>query len=77
MSACFTGYDLAQVNLYINKVFENVGGLVYEETEDSDKCIFQVKGVQSALGEKLPFKEVCGLSIFIMNRVLDIRHQLM
>ena len=56
------GYDLMQVNLYINKLFENVGNLVYEEVDDSDRCIFQVNGVQSSLGETLIFEEVADRS---------------
>jgi hypothetical protein len=31
---------------------------VYEEVDDSDRCIFQVNGVQSSLGETLTFEEV-------------------
>ena len=54
----FSGYDLKQVNMYINKLFENVGSLVYEEVDDTDKYQFQVTGVCSILGEKLPFSDV-------------------
>ncbi|CAH1797693.1 unnamed protein product [Owenia fusiformis] len=50
------GYDVNQVNLYVNKLFENVGSLVYEEV-DNDRCNFQLKGVESALGERLPLKQ--------------------
>ncbi|XP_053409232.1 uncharacterized protein LOC123561373 isoform X4 [Mercenaria mercenaria] len=51
------GYDLGQVNLYISKLFENIGSLVYEETDDNDKYNFMITGVQSALGEKLHFQQ--------------------
>ncbi len=53
------GYDLKQVNLYINKLFENVGSLVYEELDESDKSLFQITGIHSSLGERLTFKQVC------------------
>lgn len=53
-----SGYDLSQVNLYISKLFENIGSLVYEEVDDSDKYNFVVTGVQSTLGEKLHFQQV-------------------
>ena len=52
------GYDLSQVNMYINKLFENVGSLMYEETEDNERYNFTITGVQSALGEKLEFQQV-------------------
>lgn len=52
------GYDLSQVNMYINKLFENVGSLVYDEVADNDKCNFMITGVQSSLGEKLEFQQV-------------------
>lgn len=55
------------MNLFVNKMFENVGGLVYEEVDDSDKCIFQVKGVRSALGEVLTFSEVSISPVLLMN----------
>ena len=51
-------YDLLQVNLYVNKLFANVGALVHKEVEDNDRSHFQITAVKSALGEKLPFKEV-------------------
>ncbi|XP_069115919.1 uncharacterized protein [Argopecten irradians] len=49
------GYDLKQVNLFISKVFENVGSLVYEEVEDNEKYSFMITGVLSTLGERLDF----------------------
>ncbi len=53
------GYDLRQVNMYISKLFENVGSLVYNEVEDEDlKYNFLITGIQSHLGEKLPLKQV-------------------
>lgn len=54
----FSGYDLSQVNMYINKLFENIGSLLYEGTEENEKCNFTIIGVQSALGEKLEFQQV-------------------
>ena len=66
-----SGYDLRQVNLYINKLFENMGNLLYEEevvdvdsagTEEEENSAgshqFRITGVQSLLGEKLPFQDV-------------------
>ena len=57
MNIIFTGYDLKQVNLFVSKVFENVGSLVYEEVED-EKYSFSITGVLSSLGEKLEFLQV-------------------
>ena len=54
----FTGYDLNQVNMYISKLFENVGSLVYEEAPETEKYNFTIVGVQSELGEKLEFQQV-------------------
>ncbi|XP_064650622.1 uncharacterized protein LOC135502065 isoform X3 [Lineus longissimus] len=51
------GYDINQVNLYMNKLLENVGCLIYDKLEDCETCNFQITGVQSALGEKLSFIE--------------------
>ena len=51
-------YDLKQVNLYINKLFANVGMLVHKEVADGERMMFQITAVKSALGEKLPFREV-------------------
>ena len=59
MHVVCNGYDLKQVNLYVNKLFSNVGMLVYKEVEDGEKMVFQINAVKSALGEKLTFKEVC------------------
>ncbi len=61
------GYDLKQVNLYINKLFENIGSLIYEELDEGDKCLFQITGVQSALGERLNFKQVKYLCNIILT----------
>ncbi|XP_071095883.1 uncharacterized protein [Haliotis cracherodii] len=47
------GYDLSQVNLYISKLFENVGSLVYDTQEENDRCSFTITGVESTLGERL------------------------
>ena len=49
------------VNLYISKLLENVGCLVYEETDDSDKYSYIITGVQSTLGERLLFDQVCSV----------------
>ena len=54
----FTGYDLNQVNLYVSKLFENVGSLVFEEAAENEKYNFTITGVQSELGEKLEFQQV-------------------
>ncbi|XP_070202269.1 uncharacterized protein [Littorina saxatilis] len=51
------GYDLNQVNLYISKLFEHLGRLVFEEVEDNDKYCFIITGVDSALGERLYFQQ--------------------
>ena len=56
-----TGYDLSQVNLYISKLFEHLGSLVFEEVEDNDKYCFIITGVDSALGERLHFQQVTDL----------------
>ena len=61
----FIGYDLRQVNLYISKLFENIGCLVYNEVDDEDlKFNFLVTGIQSHMGETLPLKQVGLPSIF-------------
>lgn len=52
------GYDLNQVNVYIGKVFENVGSLLFEEVEDNEKYHFMITGVNSVLGEKIEFLQV-------------------
>ncbi|XP_052060514.1 uncharacterized protein LOC127700861 isoform X4 [Mytilus californianus] len=49
------GYDLNQVNVYIGKVFENVGSLLFEEVEDNEKYHYIITGVNSVLGERLEF----------------------
>ena len=53
-----TGYDLNVVNLYISKLFENIGRLRFEDVHDSDKYTVQITGVESHLGELLNFTEV-------------------
>ena len=53
-----SGYDLNQVNVYIGKVFENVGSLLFEEVEDNEKYHFMITGVNSVLGEKIEFLQV-------------------
>lgn len=63
-----TGYDLNQVNLYINKLFENVGSIVFEEVEEEERYKFLITGVTSCLGERLEFNQVskctaaCGIT---------------
>ncbi|KAI0240664.1 hypothetical protein LSAT2_008589 [Lamellibrachia satsuma] len=48
------GYDLSCVNQYISKLYENVGALVYEDTEDSEKkWMTQITSVRSYEGETL------------------------
>ncbi|KAL3885754.1 hypothetical protein ACJMK2_025795 [Sinanodonta woodiana] len=49
------GYDLNQVNIYIGKLFENVGTLIFEAADEGDKFNFLITGVQSVLGERLDF----------------------
>nr|XP_022320176.1 dynein beta chain, flagellar outer arm-like isoform X6 [Crassostrea virginica] len=51
------GYDLNQVNLYINKLFENVGSITFEEVEEEERCKFLITGVTSCLGERLDFNQ--------------------
>eukprot|EP00057_Strongylocentrotus_purpuratus_P006394 XP_011660868.1 PREDICTED: dynein beta chain, flagellar outer arm [Strongylocentrotus purpuratus] len=53
------GYDLNQVNLYLPKLFENLGRLEFENNaSEAAECNFQVTGLTSMLGEKLPLKQV-------------------
>ncbi|KAK6172547.1 hypothetical protein SNE40_016179 [Patella caerulea] len=48
------GYDLNQVNIYINKLFSHVDKLLFEETdEENEKFNFIINGVQSKMGENL------------------------
>ena len=49
---------MSQVNLFISKLFENVGSLVFEEADEEEKHRFTITGVMSALGEKLEFNQV-------------------
>ena len=58
----FPGYDLNQVNLYINKLFENVGSITFEEVEEEERCKFLITGVTSCLGERLDFNQVSSCS---------------
>ena len=60
------GYDLQQVNLYISKLFDNIGCLVYSEVNDEDlKFNFTITSVQSHMGENLPLKQVRRLCIIL------------
>ncbi len=54
-----TGYDLNQVNLYLPKLFENLGQLEYEENP-TEACEheYQIIGLISNMGERLPLKQV-------------------
>ena len=54
------GYDLNMVNLYISKVLQNVGCLVWEEVDDQERYSFIITGVQSALGERMILDQVGG-----------------
>lgn len=55
-------------NLYINKLLENVGSVVFEEAESQEKSSIFITGVRSALGEKLQFDQVkASLSIHILH----------
>ena len=60
-----TGYDLNQTNLYISKLFEHLGRMVFEEVDESDKYSFVIIGVDSALGERLHFQQVSGVFSFV------------
>ena len=51
------------VNLYISKVLQNVGCLVWEEVDDQERYSFIITGVQSALGERMILDQVGGSSI--------------
>ena len=69
-----TGYDLNQVNLYVSKLFENVGSLIYEEAGENEKYNFVITGVQSELGEKLEFQQVVlniQLTLFLLVSSAD------
>lgn len=46
------------MNLYINKLFENVGSIVFEEVEEEERYKFLITGVTSCLGERLEFNQV-------------------
>lgn len=52
-----SGYDPKQINRYINKLFENIGSLTYQEADDSTKYLYVITGVQSLLGEVLHLKQ--------------------
>lgn len=69
-----TGYDLNQVNLYINKLFENVGSIVFEEVEEEERYKFLITGVTSCLGERLEFNQVstaaCGNKVHLNFQML-------
>ena len=64
-SVYLTGYDLNQTNLYISKLFEHLGRMVFEEVDESDKYSFVIIGVDSALGERLHFQQVTGVFSFV------------
>ena len=54
-----SGYDLNQVNLYLPKLFENLGQLEYEENPtEASEHEFQITGLISNMGERLPLKQV-------------------
>ena len=61
------------MNLYINKLFENVGSLVYEMNEDSEKTTFVITGVQSMLGERLTLIQVKLVYLCWYERSLMVR----
>ena len=52
------GYDLAEANRYIGKIFANVAGVIYRLMENNEKCLFQITGVRSDIGEELTLLEV-------------------
>lgn len=52
------GYDPALVNPYLAKVLENLGALIYEETEHEGQTFFNITSVVSAHGEQLVLKQV-------------------
>ena len=62
---------MRQVNLYISKLFENIGHLVYNEVNDEDlKFNLLITGIQSHMGETLPLKQV-GLS-YNVSRIIFV-----
>ena len=62
------------MNLYISKLFENIGCLVYNEVNDEDlKFNFTITSVQSHMGEILPLKQVRYLCIILcINKFVTI-----
>ena len=44
--------------MYISKLFEHLGCLVYEEVEENEKYNYVITGIDSALGERLIFQQV-------------------
>ncbi|XP_033641711.1 dynein beta chain, flagellar outer arm-like [Asterias rubens] len=53
------GYDLNQVNLYLPKLFENLGRLDYEENQsEAAECTFNITGLISNMGEKMSLKQI-------------------
>ena len=51
--------------MYISKLFEHLGRMVFEEVDESDKYGFVITGVDSALGERLHFQQVTGVFSFV------------
>ncbi|KAH9514965.1 hypothetical protein Btru_021540, partial [Bulinus truncatus] len=70
------GYDLSLVNLYISKLLQNVGSLVYDEADETDPFNFVVTGVQSALGERLMFGQIINCEGQIENWMTSVLNQL-
>ncbi|XP_022099208.1 dynein beta chain, ciliary-like [Acanthaster planci] len=53
------GYDLNQVNLYLPKLLQNLGRLEYEENQsEAAECSFNITGLISNMGEKMPLKQI-------------------
>ena len=52
------GYDVSKANRYIQKLFENIGTLVFERLETAEKSVFQITAVESHLRELLKLLEV-------------------
>ena len=60
--------------MYISKLLENVGSVVYDYLDDSDKpSLFEITAVLSTMGEKLPLNQVClQKGTFLFQRVYNL-----
>ena len=53
-----TGFDLENMNRFIGKLFENIKELVFEKTENDDRCVYKITAVNSETYERLDLLEV-------------------